>query len=215
VFASVARSEYGPCYYWRNRIWRWGKHECVAGLDGALGVGAMGFKIHGSHDVPPMVYIVNNTFWTDQERTRWQATSNGGAGLIAGPWWTVWNNLVRSGERTTDWDVDLGIKWVEDYNWFATGGTGANDSHTWGGAAFRFKTVEDVEAYRVKSDGGEHTNTDGVDDYAFLDEATIDAFFTDAANGDLTLVGGAIPIGAGVEVPMISGPSPDMGYTGS
>ncbi|MBI4506969.1 MAG: hypothetical protein HY691_15675, partial [Chloroflexi bacterium] len=216
VFVSIARSEWGPVYIWRNTTWQIGDQEVGITNDGKRGVAALAFKVHGGHTVVPKVYVAHNTFWSNQPGSKaWQIT-NGGVTNI--PYWFLRNNIVRSAQRTTEWDTILGARWDEDYDHFAISNTGdAYAGHKYGGTVYR--TVTDVAGYRAVSGGAQRTNRYAGQDRAFTDYAAVDGLLSGPTAGSLGLAAGSAFIDAGVPVPNISdrtgvdyqGTAPDLG----
>ncbi|MGQ0827487.1 MAG: T9SS type A sorting domain-containing protein [Bacteroidota bacterium] len=193
VCLSTGPLAYGPLYLFRNEIWELG----TKGIPGGTSVG---FKYSGNSNPAARLYIIHNTFWSDE-------VSVDGAGQYAGggsnqEQFYLRNNIFRTSRYA--FQSPSGSKWNEDYNHFAT---------TDGGRGFSYagaKYMTNVAGYRTASGGGANTNKSG----DFVTVSVVDNSFTDAVNGDLNLNTGSIFIDAGVSVPNISD-LPGLNYCGA
>jgi hypothetical protein len=157
------------------------------------------FKYSGSATVAPRLFVVNNTFWTNQPGVD-------GSGQYAGggsnpDFWFVRNNLFRMTRYAAAFPKD---RLDEDYNVFYT-----SDAHR--GIDYG-QNIITVSEYRDASGQGSHTNVSDRTDRFKTDPELIDA-----AHGDLWLPTGSPLIDAGVELPNIAsdyhGAAPDIGAT--
>lgn len=207
VAVSTGPLAYGPIYFFRNEVWRLGAVGVGADGRGAKGIGIVGFKYSGSSTPAARIYVINNTFWSDDP------VADGGNQYAGGGPNTerfyLRNNIFRMTRYTfaapsnTPGTAD---RWDEDFNYFATT---ANDR----GLGYGGNRAT-VAAYRSASGQGANSNRgDGAGDFR------TDPALADPVNGNLTLAPGSPQIDAGTTVPNIAdrpgsdyrGGAPDLG----
>ena len=201
---STGPLAYGPVYFFRNEIWRLGSAGVGADGRGNKGVGIVGFKYSGSSTPAARIYVINNTFWTDDP-----GADGGNQYAGGGPnteRFYLRNNIFRTtryvfaAPRNAPGTAD---HWDEDYNYFAT--AASDRGFSYGGSR------PTLEGYRTASGQGAHSNRSG--------DFHVEPGLTDAANGNLALATGSPQIDAGIPVPNIAdrpgidyhGAAPDLG----
>jgi D-serine deaminase-like pyridoxal phosphate-dependent protein len=145
------------------------------------------------------VYVIHNTFWTDQASPN--AIDGGGQSASSGASpeaFYLRNNLFRMTRTAFDAPTVAG-RWDEDYNYFGT--TAATR-----GLRFGTYYTSDVAAYRAASKQGAHTNLAG----DFVTPPTLN----NPSAGDLSLPTGSLLVDAGLPAPNISDRA-SIDYTGS
>ena len=204
---STGPVAYGPIYFFRNEVWRLGSRGVGADGRGDKGVGIVAFKFSGQSKPAARIYVVNNTFWTDQPGAD-GGNQYAGGGKESERFY-LRNNIFRMTRYAFSPPVNSAGKadrWDEDYNSFFT-------SDPTRGLNYGSNRL-DVAAYRTASGQGAHSNA-GDTGNAFRTEPAL----TDAAGGNLTLGAGSPQIDAGVPVPNINdragidyrGNAPDLG----
>jgi hypothetical protein len=229
VGMSTAPLNYGPIYFFRNRLWR--RSSLGSGREdtGRPGVGSCLNKYSNgaSATLYARLYYVHNTDWTDQTYnddpfggTTSDFANKGVDGIVQNAGggtgseaFTLRNNIVRTSRYA--FQSPAAGKWDEDYNLWVT-------SHASNGISYNGNSTTGVATYRAYSGNtsGDHTNILNGSDVNFNAEATVDALFTDPTGGDLTLKSGTNhAVGAAVPFPNISdltylvdGVLPDLGY---
>lgn len=204
---STGPVAYGPIYFFRNEVWRLGSRGVGADGRGDKGVGIVAFKFSGQSKPAARIYVINNTFWTDQPGAD-GGNQYAGGGKESERFY-LRNNIFRMTRYAFSPPVNSAGKadcWDEDYNFFFT-------SDPTRGLNYGSNRL-DVATYRAASGQGAHANI-GDTGNAFRTEPML----TDAAGGNLTPSAGSPQIDAGVPVPNINdragidyrGNAPDLG----
>ncbi len=219
TFMSVGPLPYGPAYVFRNRAWRIGNHGIVRDGLGVQGLGSVGFKYSDSSVPRATIYVINNTFWTDQNAsTSPNSTGASGAGQFAGGGqidqekFYLRNNIFRmtlygfsAAKNTVSAPPN---KWDEDYDFFST------DDSTGRAMNYGSSNQSTVAIYRTNSLQGAHTNTALMDPSQNF-HTSADQWLTNPLGKDFTLRTNSPLIDAGIVVPNIaecfSGAAPDLG----
>lgn len=201
---STGPLAYGPVYFFRNEVWRLGASGVGADGRGNRGVGVVGFKYSGNSAPAARLFVVNNTFWTDEP-----GADGGNQYAGGGPnseRFYLRNNIFRmtryafAAPGNSPGTAD---RWDEDYDYFAT--TAADRGISYAGN----RTT--VAAYRAASGQGARTNRAG--------DFRTEPGLVNPAAGDLALAADSPLIDAGVPVPNICdrpgvdyrGAAPDLG----
>jgi hypothetical protein len=168
------------------------------------GVTGVVFKYSGASVPPARIWVINNTFWSDDP------LANGGA-LFAtdgpSPEAFYLRNNIMSMTGYAFWAPPEVGRWDEDYNYFAT--TDVGRGLRYGPTPY----TTNVQAYRAASGQGTHTNVSG----SFVSPPTL----VNPTDGDLRLPAGSPLADAGVPVPNIMdragidyrGSAPGLGAT--
>ena len=201
---STGPLAYGPVYFFRNEIWRLGSSGVGADGRGNKGVGVVGFKYSGNSSPAARIYVLHNTFWTDEPG------ADGGNQYAGGGPNTERFYLRNNIFRTTRYVFaapsnapGTADRWDEDYNYFAT--AAADRGFSYSGSRVT------VAAYRTASGQGAHSNRSG--------DFHVEPGLADATSGKLALATGSPQIDAGIPIPNISdrpgidyrGAAPDLG----
>jgi hypothetical protein len=204
---STGPVAYGPVYFFRNEVWRLGSRGVGADGRGDKGVGVVAFKFSGQSKPAARVYVINNTFWTDQPGAD-GGNQYAGGGANSERFY-LRNNIFRmtryafappvNGAKGND-------RWDEDYDFFFTSDPARGINYG--------SNRLDLAAYRTASGQGSNANRADPSG-AFRTEPAL----TDAPNGNLTIAAGSPLIDAGVVVPNIAdrpgidyqGNAPDLG----
>ncbi len=204
---STGPVAYGPIYFFRNEVWRLGSRGVGTDGRGDKGVGIVAFKFSGQSKPAARIYVINNTFWTDQPGAD-GGNQYAGGGKESERFY-LRNNIFRMTRYAFSPPVNSAGKadcWDEDYNFFFT-------SDPTRGLNYGNNRL-DVATYRAASDQGAHANIDDTGN-AFRTEPML----TDGAGGNLTPSAGSPQIDAGVPMPNINdragidyrGNAPDLG----
>jgi hypothetical protein len=198
-------TRYGPVFIFRNEVWRFGSVGVARMLTEpqppAQGrVGGVGFKYSGASTPKARLWVINNTFWTDDP-----LPVNGGARFAQDDGqpedFYLRNNIFRvTGAGFMVPTPLTQDRWHEDYNYFGT--TDTSRGMRIGNTPY----TTDVAAYRSATGQGAHTNLSG----NFITLPVL----SNPANGDLSLPPNSPLIDAGVVVPNIAencGSNPDLG----
>jgi hypothetical protein len=164
-------------------------------------VSGVAYKYSGASTPTARLWVINNTFWSDEPMT-----SGGALFAQGGPRpeaFYLRNNIIVSTAYAFVAPAEPG-RWNEDYNAFGT--TDAGRGMRYGGRIYT-----DVQAYRSASGQGAHTNVSG----SFITPPAL----VNPTTGDLRLPPGSPLIDAGVPVPNImdrpgidyQGRTPDLG----
>jgi hypothetical protein len=205
VVLSTGPVNYGPIYFFRNEAWNIGTNGVGREESGELNLGGIFFKRSDAGKPPARVYVVNNTFWTDQPQVPGGARYAGAGGPPER--FFLRNNIFRVTHYAFDLPPNqLRQSWDEDYNHFFT-----NDPRG-RGLKYGDRNFDSMDGYRRNSGQGEHSNLSG-------GPRTADPALGNPAAGDLSLPPGSPFIDAGVVVPNIvdrpgvdfSGAAPDLG----
>lgn len=197
VFLST-NLHWGPLYVFNNVAWDM-THAGTKVTTDATGTPGFIHKYGGSSSPPARVYVINNTFWTDE----------GGGNIFNGgsrasevgnscERFYLRNNIYRVTRAAMKWDCDKS-QFDEDYNHFVTSHASAGME----GSAGKFTT--NVAGYRTAYNMGWHSNVLG----NFVDESIVDSELVDPVNGNLRLKPNSKFIGLGVPVANIG--STDLG----
>jgi hypothetical protein len=189
----------GPIYLFRNEAWRTGNAGAGPYNDGSRGVGGRLFKFSGDSSPTARIFVLHNTFWTDQ--TDPQAIDGGSQSASSGSnteGFYLRNNILRVSKDVFEAPTAPG-RWNEDYNHFST-------SDPARGLEFGVRFRTDVGAYRAASGQGAHTNVSS----DFITPPDL----VNPTAGDLRLPSGSPLIDAGTQVPNISD-RPGVNYKGS
>jgi hypothetical protein len=204
---STGPVDYGPIYFFRNEIWRLGSRGVGADGRGDKGVGVVAFKFSGSSKPAARIYVINNTFWTDQPGADGGNQYAGGGGNPER--FYLRNNIFRmtryafAPPANTSKSAE---RWDEDYDFFFTSDPARGINYG--------SNRLDLAAYRTAS--GQGGNANRADSSAgFRTEPAL----ADPQNGTLALAPGSPQIDAGVVVPNIAdrpgidyrGNAPDLG----
>jgi Protein of unknown function (DUF1565) len=204
---STGPLAYGPVYFFRNEIWQLGAAGVGADGSGNKGVGVVGFKYSGNSEPAARIFVINNTFWTNDP-----GADGGNQYAGGGPnseRFYLRNNIFRmtrygfAAPSNTPGTAD---HWDEDFNFFAT--TATDRGVSYGGSR------TSVGGYRSASGQGANSNR-GDQPGTFHTEPGL----VDPGNGNLALAPGSPQIDAGTPVPNISdrpgidyrGNAPDLG----
>lgn len=207
VALSTGPVAYGPVYFFRNEVWRLGGRGVGADGRGEKGIGVVAFKFSGKSTPAARIFVVNNTFWTDQPGAD-GGNQYAGGGANAERFF-LRNNIFRmtryafappvNSLKTVD-------RWDEDYDFFFT--SDPSRGINYGGNRV------DLAAYRAAS--GQGANANRADQSGnFRTEPAL----ADAPGGNLALAPDSPQIDAGVVVPNIAdgaggtirGNAPDLG----
>lgn len=204
---STGPLAYGPVYFFRNEIWQLGATGVGADGRGNKGVGVVGFKYSGNSAPAARIFVINNTFWTND------AGADGGNQYAGGgpnsERFYLRNNIFRmtrygfAAPSNTPGTAD---HWDEDFNYFST--TATDRGISYGG------NRGSVGAYRSASGQGANSNR-GDQGGVFRTEPGL----ADPNGGNLALAPGSPQIDAGTPVPNIAdrpgidyrGAAPDLG----
>jgi hypothetical protein len=195
---STCPVAFGPVYVFRNVGWRTGSRGVglLRGESGANFV-AVGFKYSAGANPPSRVWVVNNTFWSDDVQASGGDQYAGGSG--GGERFWVRNNIFRMGRYA--FAAPPAPRWDEDHDHFYT----TDPSR---GINYNSANQGTIAAYRAASGQGQHSNRAG-------DVRAHDPALVDPAAGNLDLPGGSPLVDAGVPVPNIAdgftGAAPDLG----
>jgi hypothetical protein len=222
VGLSTGPLSYGPVYLFRNRLWKCSSLGAGRDDSGGPGVSSGMFKYSNGTANGARIYVIHNTFWTDETYNNDNSGDgdaaigvDGGAQNAGGSAGTEKFYIRNHLSRGTRWAFRAPAtpNWNEDYNVFVT-------SHASNGLEYSSTGYTVVATYRTASGQGAHSNVLAATTVQFQTEATVDALFTNTATGNLALTGGASAIDAGIPIPNISdlvgvnyqGAAPDMGY---
>lgn len=207
TFMSSGPVDYGPLYVFRNKAWRIGLAGLPVDQDGVKdGVASLFFKYSRSSNPQARIYVLHNTFWTDDTAAGVTGGSQYASGAALAEAFYLANNIFRTTRNGFEYFVGSTGLYYEDYNQFVTA-----DATRGMKKLSPQATYTTFAAYRADSGQGAHSNP-----LADLhDTAGLDALFVNAAGGNLTLANGAnVLVGAGVALPNINDTSGDrdLGY---
>lgn len=202
VAVSTGPLAYGPVYFFRNEVWRLGAIGVAADGRGMKGVGIVGFKFSGNSKPAARIFVINNTFWTDQP------VADGGnqyAGGGSNPErFYLRNNIFRMTRYTFNAPSNspgTADRWDEDYNHFATTATDRGLGYS--------GNKSTVGAYRAASGQGANSNRADTAGQFHTEPGLVDP-----ANGNVQLLPTSPQIDAGTPVPNIAD-RPGIDYQGS
>jgi hypothetical protein len=236
---SLADNQYGPVYIFGNVVWQQGRIEVAgrANLPAHRGVRALIFKTSSQNGPPPRVYVVNNTFASDQSdlgpapgaadnggygdgSTTAVENTNGGSLAQGGHPYHYWRNniIVFTGANYTPVSDTVGprIGWsnssipADRYDEDYNILIARNGHHVNNPG----RLYTSITQYRFETGLGANTNDfDGNVD--FTDVAAGLALFTDFDTGNLSLAALSGALGQGVAIAGVVSGTPDLGYEGA
>lgn len=203
TFFSTGPANYGPLYIFKNSAVKLSDNK-----NDKYGQG-VGFKYSGASSPQAKLFVVNNTFWTDEKDTANNRSVSGGD-MYASPGsnpeaFYLRNNIFRF----TRYAFNYPNNWDEDYNYFAT--TDAGRGLAYKGGVYTWS----VPNYRTASSQGANTNILG----NFTTVASVDNNFESITAGNYQLKDTSGLINKGAIIPNIndtqgvtySGSAPDIG----
>lgn len=210
---STGPLPYGPVYLFRNQFFKTGGSGDGVDGNGNRGIGPVGFKYSGSLTVTKaLVYVINNTFWTDDSGVSGGDQFAGGGSNTEH--FYLRNNLFRmtkygfSAPANTTGTSD---RWNEDYNFFFTSDPTRNMNYA-------STNKSSVSSYQQASGQGAHTNTLAEDPTQNF-HSSPDTYFNSPTTGNLSLLPTSPFVDSGTPVPNIAdlaginyfGAAPDLG----
>lgn len=203
TFFSTGPVNYGPIYIFKNTALKLSDNK-----NDKYGQG-VGFKYSGASSPQAKLFVINNTFWTDEKDLANNRSVSGGD-MYASPGanpeaFYLRNNIFRF----TRYAFNYPNNWDEDYDYFVTTDSGRGLSYK--GSIFTWS----VPNYRTATSQGTNTNILG----NFTTVSTLDNNFEAISNGNANLKEGSGLIDKGVVVPNVNdlsgvtfnGTAPDIG----
>lgn len=211
TFMSTGPAHYGPIYVTRNTAWRVGATGMALDLVGVQTGGFAFFKYSRASSPALLVYLINNTFWTDDTGASVTGGSQYASGSSLAEGFYLRNNIFRTTRNAFEYFSSNIQSYNEDYNQMIT-------SDASRGMKLQSPQVTDTTftGYRTRSGQGANSNL-RID----LHDTTVgDAQFVSAITGDLALKPASILRELGIIVPNVAsrrmidyvGLAPNLGY---